>query len=162
MSYTTTILGQAARARQLNAKIQSLHKDRRGSIEGLPLYFLVSAVVVAVAMSALLSMMGGMQGQTLGAVHTDRDSVRLTSGHGNVAFNVTVTDTNGRPIEGATVTVEGLGAGAARKTDATGKAAFTVAVDLGGADFGELDIVASFAGPVGEGHRATTVLVTRA
>jgi hypothetical protein len=162
MSYNQTILGKSARARQLNAKILALRGNKRGSIEGLPLYFLVSAVVVAVAMSALLSMMGGMQGQTLGAVEADRGSVAVTGSHGSVSFNITVKDTNGRPIEGATVTVEGLGVSAAKKTDASGVARFTVSVDLGNANFGELVVKASFSGPVGEGHRGTTVLVTRA
>jgi hypothetical protein len=146
----------------LNAQLLSLRSNKRGSIEGLPLYFLVSAVVVAVAMSALLSMMGGMQGQTIGGVEADRDAVAVASGRGTVAFNVTVTDTNGRPIEGATVEVEGIGVSTAKKTDASGTARFSVAVDLGNANFGELDITASHAGPVGEGHRGTSVLVTRA
>lgn len=123
---------------------------------------MVSAVVVAVAMSALLSMMGGLQGQTLGSVATDRETLQVASGHGTLTFNVTVKDTSGKPIEGATVVVEGLGASAAKKTDATGKARFTVTVDMGTANFGELDVKASFAGPVGEGTRATSVLVTRA
>jgi hypothetical protein len=162
MSYTTTILGKSARARQLNAQILSLRGNRRGSIEGLPLYFLVSAVVVAVAMSALLSMMGGMQGQTLGSVDCDRDMVQVAGARATVPVNVTVMDTNGRPIEGATVTIEGLGVSMAKKTDTSGTARFNAAVDLGNANFGELHVEASFAGPVGEGHRSTTVLVTRA
>lgn len=162
MSYAQTILGKSARARRLNAQILALRGDKRGSIEGLPLYFLVSAVVVAVAMSALLSMMGGMQGQTLGAVESDRATASVAGSHGTVAFNVTVKDTNGHPIEGATVTVEGLGVSAAKKTDASGTAHFVVSVDLGNANFGELEVKASFSGPVGEGHRGTSVLVTRA
>ena len=162
MSYETTILGKSARARQWNAQILSLRGNKRGSVEGLPLYFLVSAVVVAVGMSALLSMMGGMQGQTLGSVESDRETITVTGSRATVAFNVSVKDTAGHPIEGATVTVEGLGASTAKKTDANGNARFAVAVDLGNANFGELDVQASFAGPVGEGHRATSVLVARA
>lgn len=146
----------------MNAQLLALRRDQRGSIEGLPLYFMVSAVVVAVAMSALLSMMGGMQGQTLGSVETDRDTIAVGSPHANVTFNVTVKDTSGKPIAGATVTVDGLGASAAKKTDASGRARITVTVDLGNANFGELDVKATFAGPVGEGARGTTVLVTRA
>jgi len=162
MSYATTVLGMSARARRLNARILGLKTSRRGSVEGLPLYFMVSAVVVAVAMSALLSMMGGLQGQTLGGVETDRETAQVASGHGALTFNVTVTDPSGKPIEGATVVVEGLGASAAKKTDALGKARFTVTIDLGNANFGELEVKASFAGPVGEATRATSVLVTRA
>ncbi len=161
MSYHTTVLGMSARARRLNARLNAIRRNERGSIEGLPLYFLVSAVVVAVAMSALLSMMGGMQGQTLGSVDTDRDTLSVAGAQATVTFNVTVKDTTGKPIEGATVTVEGLGASFAKKTDALGKALVTVTVDLGNANFGELDVKASFAGPVGDGTRGTTVLITR-
>jgi hypothetical protein len=146
----------------MNARIMALRPNKRGSIEGLPLYFLVSAVVVAVAMSALLSMMGGMQGQTLGSVDADHDTLAVNARVSAVSFNVTVKDTSGKPIEGATVVVEGLGASAAKKTDATGKARINVTVDLGNANFGELDVKASYSGPVGEGSRATTVLITRA
>jgi hypothetical protein len=146
----------------MNARIMALRPNKRGSIEGLPLYFLVSAVVVAVAMSALLSMMGGMQGQTLGSVETDRDAVAVNTAVSTLTFNVTVKDTSGKPIEGATVVVEGLGASAAKKTDAAGKVKVTVSVDLGNANFGELDVKASYHGPVGESSRGTTVLVSRA
>jgi hypothetical protein len=146
----------------MNARIMALRTNKRGSIEGLPLYFLVSAVVVAVAMSALLSMMGGLQGQTLGSVEADRDTIGVRTPVATVTFNVTVKDTSGKPIEGATVVVEGLGATAAKKTDASGRVQVTVTVDLGNANFGELDVKASFNGPVGEGARGTTVLVTRA
>lgn len=162
MSYATTILGKSARARRLNAQILGLKSSRQGSVEGLPLYFMVSAVVVAVAMSALLSMMGGLQGQTLGGVATDRETAQVAAGHGTLTFNVTVKDTSGKPIQGATVEVVGLGVSAAKKTDASGTARFTVTVDMGNANFGELDVKASFAGPVGEGSRSTSLLVTRA
>jgi hypothetical protein len=146
--------------KSVNARV--VRRDARGSIEGLPLYFMVSAVVVAVAMSALLSIMGGMQGQTLGAVVPDRDTIAVTSPHPTVTFNVTVKDTNGRAIEGATVVVEGLGVSMAKKTDGNGKAKFTLTVDLGTQSWGELEVHATFAGPVGQATKGTSVLIAKA
>jgi hypothetical protein len=143
----------------LNARV--LRRDARGSIEGLPLYFMVSAVVVAVAMSALLSMMGGMQGQTLGSVVPERDTIAVTSSHPTVTINVTVKDTNGRPIEGATVVIEGLGVSVAKKTDGTGKAKFTVTIDLGSQSWGELEVRATYAGPVGQATKEASVLISK-
>jgi hypothetical protein len=144
----------------VNAK--GLRRDARGSIEGLPLYFMVSAVVVAVAMSALLSMMGGMQGQTLGAVEPERDTISVTSSHPTVTFNVTVKDTNGRPVVGATVVVEGLGVSIAKKTDANGKVKFTLTLELGSQSWGELEVRATFSGPVGQTTKETSILIAKA
>ena len=138
-----------------------LRADNRGSIEGLPLYFLVSALVVAVASSALLSMMGGIQGQTLGAVEAAPDPINVTSAAATVTFTVTVKDTDGRPIEGALVAIEGLGASAAKKTDAAGEARFSVRVDLGSSAYGEISVKVTHHGPLGESQRGATVLVTR-
>lgn len=165
MAYNASQVGMSKWVRKVRKAIgpqaSDWKHDQRGSIEGLPLYFLVSAVIVAVAMSALLSMMGGLQGQTLGAVQPDRDSISVSSARQSVTFNVTVTDTNGRPIEGATVEVAGLGVSFAKKTDAAGKAKITVTVDLGTKAYGELEITASFHGPVGESSRVASVLVAR-
>ncbi len=148
-------------ANALGPQVQDLRRDERGSIEGLPLYFLVSALVVAVATSALLSMMGGLQGQTLGAVEVSPDTISVAGGVGEVTFVVTVKDTDGNPIEGAIVSVNGLGASAAAKTDASGQARFTLGVDMGSSSYGEIDVEATHHGPAGEGQRAASLLVTR-
>ena len=142
--------------------VARLHANRKGSIEGLPLYFLVSALFVAVATSALLSMMGGLQGQTLGRIELTPETASVRNGQGAVAFTVTVFDTDGNPIEGAVVSVQGLGASGAQKSAVGGAARFSVQVDLGSAAFGELDIEVSHHGPSGETHRGATLLVTRA
>jgi hypothetical protein len=146
----------------LRLKNARWRRDQRGSIEGLPLYLLVSALVVAVALSALLSLMGGLQGQTLGSVEPDKDAITVSSARQAITFNVTVKDTTGRAIEGATVEVSGLGVAFAKKTDAAGKAKVTVTVDLATQTYGELDVLASFHGPIGETSRGTSVLVARA
>lgn len=148
-------------SKALGPQAHDLRRDGRGSIEGLPLYFLVSALVVAVATSALLSMMGGLQGQTIGAVAVTPDTAALPGGQGPLAFTVTVTDTDGNPIEGSVVAVSGLGVSTAAKTDASGHARFVVDVDLGSSAFGEIDVDASHDGPAGPGQRSTSLLVTR-
>jgi hypothetical protein len=148
-------------ANALGPQVQDLRRDERGSIEGLPLYFLVSALVVAVATSALLSMMGGLQGQTLGAVEVTPDTISVAGGVGEITFAVTVKDTDGNPIEGAIVSVNGLGASAAAKTDASGHVRFTINVDMGSSSYGEIDAEASHHGPAGEARRGASLLVTR-
>ncbi|HEX9710160.1 MAG TPA: hypothetical protein VGB42_09375 [Candidatus Thermoplasmatota archaeon] len=148
-------------ANALGPQAHDLRRDERGSIEGLPLYFLVSALVVAVATSALLSMMGGLQGQTMGAVVVTPDTVSVAGGAGSITFTVTVTDTDGNPIEGAVVSANGMGVSAASKTDASGKVRFTVDVDMGSGAYGEIDVEATHHGPAGEGQRSASLLVTR-
>jgi len=136
-----------------------LRNDERASVEGMPLYMLIMVVVVVISIGILTGIMGGFKGQTLAAVEAEPGTVKLPGGAGDVAFSVTVKDSEGRAIEGATVLVQGAGVSTAAKTDRAGQASFAVQVDLGAAAVGELDIRVTHHGTFGEQTRGTSVLL---
>jgi len=137
----------------------SIRNDESASVEGMPLYMLIMVVVVVISIGILTGIMGGFKGQSIGVVTVDPGTVDVPAGEGQVAFNVTVKDTDGRAIEGATVLVQGAGVTTAAKTDRSGHAAFAVAVDLGASEVGELSVRVTHHGTFGEQSRDTSVLL---
>lgn len=106
-----------------------LLRDKRG-IEGLPMRLIIIVVVAAVVLAAVLAMMkyvtppGTLQvsyefKEAINNVSEDSEgNVILVTAKGmeevkDIKFkiNVTVTDTNGKPISGATVILTGAGTG---------------------------------------------------
>ncbi len=136
-----------------------LRDDDSASVEGMPLYMLIMVVVVVISIGILTGIMGGFKGQSIGAVTADPGTVDLPAGQGQVAFTVTVKDTDGRAIEGATVLVQGAGVTTAAKTDGAGRAAFALEVDLGADAVGELSVRVTHHGTFGEQTRDTSVLL---
>jgi hypothetical protein len=145
--------------RKMRRKGANYRNDEQASVEGMPLYMLIMVVVVVISIGILVGILGGFQGQNIGTVTTDPDVISLDGGDGWTLFNVTVRDTDGRPIEGATVYVEGEGVATAAKTDDDGRATFRVFPDLGTKNVGELAIRVKHDGLFGEQIRSTNVLL---
>ncbi|MCD6330890.1 MAG: Ig-like domain-containing protein [Thermoplasmata archaeon] len=128
--------------------LRRLLKDKRG-IEGLPMRLIIIVVVAAVVLAAILAMMkyvkpaGTLQvsyefdnsysGQNV--LDTSSGNVILVDakdeGMGEVnpisfKINIKVTDTNGKPVSGATVILTGAGTAAAGETDGNGIAPIEV------------------------------------
>ncbi len=140
----------------------SYRKDERASVEGMPLYMLIMVVVVVISIGILVGILGGFQGQHIGAVTADPDVIEVSGEDAWTRLNVTVKDTDGRPIEGATVYVEGEGVVTAAKTGEDGRASFRVSPDLGTKAVGELSVRVSYDGLFGEQTRSASVLLVRA
>ena len=140
----------------------SYRNDKNASIEGMPLYMLIMVVIVVAAIGIMTSMMGAFTGQSLGNVSTDPDVIQISGGEGLTDFTVTVKDTEGKPIEGATVYVDGAGVATAAKTREDGTATFTVSIDLGSKAVDELSIRVTHDGTFGGQTKSTSVLLVKA
>ena len=131
-------------------------------MEGMPLYMLIMVVVVVASIGILMGLLGGFSGQNLGEVRADPDVIEVAGDDGWTEFDVVVKDTDGRPIEGAIVHVDGEGVATAAKTRGDGRAHFRISPDLGQKAVGELSIRVTFDGLFGEQVRGTSVLLVRA
>lgn len=136
-----------------------IRNDREASVEGMPLYMLIMVVVVVAALGIMTGLMGAFSGQNLGEVTSDPDRIELPGGEGAATFTVTVKDTEGRPIEGATVYITGEGVVTAARTGPEGTATFTVHPDLGTKAVGELEIRVNHDGTFGDQTRGTSILL---
>ncbi|MCK5251471.1 MAG: hypothetical protein KAQ96_00925, partial [Thermoplasmata archaeon] len=79
--------------------------------------------------------------------------------NGQTTFTVTVIDTEGQPIKGARVYIEGEGVATAAKTSADGTATFSVHPHLGTKTVGELSIRVNHDGAFGDQTRGTSILL---
>jgi hypothetical protein len=145
--------------RKIRKSSVSIKNDDRASVEGMPLYMLIMVVVVVAAIGIITGLMGAFTGQNLGEVSATPDVIHVSGGEGSTEFTVTVKDTEGRAIEGATVYIEGEGVATAAKTGEDGTAAFSVSVDLGTKAVGELSIRVSHDGAFGDQTKSTSVLL---
>jgi hypothetical protein len=167
-SYTQAVVtsSEVCVMRGHNRKIRkssvSIKNDEDGSVEGMPLYMMIMVVVVVVSIGILVGIMGGFKGQNLGTVTADPDVIEITDGDDWTQFSITVKDTEGRPIDGATVYIEGEGIATAAKTDGDGRATFRVAPNLGTDAVGELSVRVNYDGIFGEQTRSTSVLLIKA
>ncbi len=143
----------------IRTKGASIRNDEGASVEGMPLYMLIMVVVVVAALGIMTGLMGSFSGQNLGKVTTDPDVIEIEGGHGQTTFIVTVKDTEGRPIEGATVYVEGEGVTTAARTGGDGTATFSVSPDLGTKAVGELSIRVDHEGTFGGQTRGASILL---
>lgn len=150
--------GHVRKMRRIGASVRN---DQEASVEGMPLYMLIMVIVVVAAIGIMTSLMGAFTGQSLGEVSADPDVIHVAGGDGTTEFTVTVKDTEGRPIEGAKVFVEGEGVATAAKTSSEGTASFSVDIDLGTKAVGELSIRVSHDGTFGDQVKSTSVLLVK-
>jgi hypothetical protein len=143
-----------------------LARDRKGALEGLPLYLIILVVIASAAMVIMTSWMGSAQ-TNLGSVEAfdraDGDAF-LRSGQ-TQRINVFTYDTSGAPLEGVSIVVTGAGLSAPvygttkDTTNYKGHVELTVAPNLQpGQSVGELTITAKFTGDV-EKELTTTMTV---
>ena len=93
--------------------------NRRGSIEGLPLYMTMMVVISAASIAILSGWFSGAEYRTIGDVHVEPEQIILekkSTPYGYTVYSkshfrmvVTVTDDKGNPIKDASVTLTGMG-----------------------------------------------------
>ncbi|MCD6462015.1 MAG: hypothetical protein J7L61_04665 [Thermoplasmata archaeon] len=118
-------------------------KDNRAALEGLPLYMVILVVIATVAMVVLLTWMQGAQKIDLDRITVDPDTAKDGK---ETKITVIAYDTSGKPLEGATVTLDGCGVALIKKTSSTGKATFTITPDLGGDHYGVINVEVTYTG----------------
>lgn len=107
---------------------RTLWRDER-AIEGLPIRLVIALVVGVACLGVMLSVVGGFSSLSETELDTQPDPDIVEEG--NHSINVTVVDTDGEPIEAATVIARGdtarLGSLARAETNENGVA--TLAID---------------------------------
>ena len=82
--------------------------NRKGGIEGLPMELMIIVVIATLGTAMLIGWMGNIeQPETIGNVDSSVDQIIMTSDKSTTSFNITVTDTSGDGIPGATVLLTG-------------------------------------------------------
>jgi len=121
------------------SSIRKLRKDASGGIEGLPLQLMIMVVVAGVGTAILLGWMGGLSAPSgIGAVYSNPTEIVLNDGdhdgvytRSGITITVSVLDTNGDAVKGATVVLDGAnivtsqGRTVHGTTDDAGKVTFT-------------------------------------
>ena len=123
-----------------------LKKDKKGALEGLPLYLIILVVIAGVGTAVLVGWMMSAQSTELDSIELDRNT--LTTSQRTVS--VTAYDQNGNTLEGVTVTLEGCGVIEAGTTDSNGVAQFSnLSLNLpSGQNFGTIDVTARYTGSI--------------
>jgi len=128
-----------------------------GGIEGLPLQLMITILVATLGTAVILGWMGGLESpHYIGSVDPSADVIEISNNVslGDVCF--TVTDQDGNPVQGAVVTLSGLGVKSLddqknyKVTDQDGRADFgklsfsssrgSLTVDASHPDYGEKQI----------------------
>ena len=89
--------------------------DVRAGIEGMPLQLMIIVLVAGVSMAIILGWTSGLSApQTIASVTSDPGEIEVSDGDGDGLFtadeieiNIHVADSQGKPVEGATVILEG-------------------------------------------------------
>jgi hypothetical protein len=106
-------------------------QDER-AIEGLPIRLVIALVVGVACLGVMLSVVGGFS--SLNETELDTNPQPDIVGEGNQTVNVTVVDTDGEPIEAATVIARGdtaqLDSLVRAETNADGEAQLTIEPSL--------------------------------
>ena len=123
-----------------------LKKDKKGALEGLPLYLIILVVIAGVGTAVLVGWMMSAQSTELDSIELDRNT--MTTSQRTVS--VTAYDQNGNTLEGVTVTLEGCGVIEAGTTDSNGVAQFSnLSLNLpSGQNFGTIDVTARYTGSI--------------
>ena len=123
--------------RNIERLIKKLNRNKKGSIEGLPLQLIIVIIIATMGTAILVGWMGSIDSpKSIGAVEvTSGDIVLDGNSTSDGIIEVYVADQNGDPLRGATVVLSGLGV-----TDKNGKTAY-LSTDSGGcAKFSDLKI----------------------
>lgn len=94
----------------MNRLIKNLKKNKKGSIEGLPLQLMIVIVVATMGTAILMGWMGNIDTPTsIGSVEVLSDEIQVQGGYVTDNVVIYVTDQDGNPLEGATVVLTGYG-----------------------------------------------------
>ena len=88
--------------------------NKRGSIEGLPLYMTMMVVISAASVAILSGWFSGAEYRTIGDVQVIPGEIMLKKGYygysnEHIRLTVRVVDDKGNPIKGAAITITGMG-----------------------------------------------------
>jgi hypothetical protein len=111
---------------QLNRNIT---EDKKGALEGLPLYLIILVVITAIAIVIIITWLSTMQEPDLDSIEIETgtgDGTLTDNGTGD-SYSITITakGTNGKGLEGVSVKLEGAGIAKTLKTTDGGKVTFT-------------------------------------
>ncbi len=136
----------AAPETMIRRRTNILKKDKKGALEGLPLYLIILVVIAGVGTAVLVGWMMSAQSTELDSIELDRNT--MTTSQRTVS--VTAYDQNGNTLEGVTVTLEGCGVIEAGTTDSNGVAQFSnLSLNLpSGQNFGTIDVTARYTGSI--------------
>ncbi len=96
-------------------RLKRIRSDERAGIEGMPLQLMIIVLVAGVSMAIILGWTTGLSApQTIASVTSSPGEIEVSDGNGDGMFtaegqsvNVYVSDSEGKPVEGATVILEG-------------------------------------------------------
>jgi len=151
----------------------SFKHDRKGAIEGLPLYLIIIVVITVIGLGIILGMMNTIKPpktidkivlskEVLEVKDVNKNGTYSTSGQ---ALTVKVVDSNGDPIRGAVVTFSGCNVKEAGKTaygttDSNGELKLTaLSCEVLGTDTGHINVVVEKSG-MGKKTAIITVVPT--
>ncbi len=119
-----------------------LLSDGQGSVEGLPVMLIVMLVVGIVALAAMVTAMGQFKPPRVLSANVEKANgfdgnlIAIDAGGSNrKSANITgdtkikVIDANGKPVDGASVTISGLSSAASGKTASYGTVTFSDATE---------------------------------
>lgn len=90
-----------------------LTDDRKGALEGLPLYLVILVLITGVATTIMMGWLSQPENKTIGDVLVTPDKIILTGSgpysNNHITLKVYVKDNDGNPVKGAVVTVKGMG-----------------------------------------------------
>ncbi len=134
---------EAKKAEKEFVKRRNLRRDRRGALEGLPLYMVILVVIAAVAMVILLNWTKSVQHTDLKRIVVEPDTI--DDGE-KTSVTIRAYDTKGNPLEGVTIILDGCGVSKVGKTSSTGKYTTSITPDLAGESYGTIDVTAKYTG----------------
>jgi len=117
--------------------MKKLNRNKKGSIEGLPLQLMIMIIIATMGTAILIGWMGNIDTpKHIGGVEVVSGDIVLNGNSTTSGYvEVYVTDQNGNPLSGATVVLSGLGV-----ADKNGKTAYANTDSMGYAKFDNLKI----------------------
>lgn len=93
----------------LKKNVRTLRKNRKGAVEGLPLQLMIIVMVAALGTGVIVSWMDSVETpKYIGDIDVTSGNI-LQSRSGMINVDISVTDENGNPLEGAVVVLSGCG-----------------------------------------------------
>ncbi|AIZ56473.1 hypothetical protein Mpt1_c05850 [Candidatus Methanoplasma termitum] len=135
--------------RKTERLIRKLNKNKKGSIEGLPLQLMIMIIIATIGTAILVGWMGNIDSpKSIGSVEVVSGDIILDGNSTTDGMiEVYVSDQDGNPLSGATVVLSGLGVSdkngktAYANTDSKGYAKFDgLCLTLRGADIGFITV----------------------
>jgi hypothetical protein len=137
-----------------------------GAVLGLPMYILITVVVAAVALVAIMGFMVKPAPQ-IGGWKISPDVIHAQGASGSEAtwsgtVSVYVYDQNGHPLQGVKVILDGCNATAAGSTNDKGVVSLRITATLpANVNADEIQVTLRYHGPAGEDVKQDSIVVVR-